>query len=215
MLRRAPVTLAVGGICLLLACACESEAGMLAWERAGLQNGELWRLWTGHLVHFSVSQALADTLALVAMGLYAEPLVGSRRFALILACAADLLSLGMMVLAPGLGEYRGVSALATLAAVLAGVLAWRRHPESRPVLGCAALALAAKTLWEMGAHTAAFTDLPDGVAVAWQAHLLGALLGAVAAAWIEGRLRWPRIGTLSGALGAALGRTPGKTLGRN
>jgi rhomboid family GlyGly-CTERM serine protease len=207
MLRAAPVTLAVGSICLLLACACESEAGMLAWERGALQNGELWRLWTGHLVHFSVSQAFADTLALVAMGLYAEPLVGSRRFALLLACAADLLSLGMLVLAPGLDEYRGVSALATLTAVLAGVLAWRRHPESRPVLGCAALALASKTLWEMGARTAAFTDLPAGVAVAWQAHLLGALLGALAAAWIDGGLRWPLIGALSGAPSKALSKT--------
>jgi len=197
----APVTFAVGGICLLLACVGESEAGMLAWDRGALQNGELWRLWTGHLVHFSVSQALGDTLALIVMGLYAEPLIGSRRFALLLACVADLLSLGMLVLAPGLEEFRGASALATLTAVLAGSLAWRRHRESRPVLCCAALALAAKTLWEMGAHTAAFTDLPAGVAVAWQAHLLGALLGVLAAAWIDGWLRWPLHGR------------PGRTLG--
>jgi rhomboid family GlyGly-CTERM serine protease len=184
MLRAAPVTFAVGGICLLLACVGDSEAGMLAWERGALQHAELWRLWTGHLVHFSVSQALANTIALVVMGLYAEPLVGSRRFALLLACAADLLSLGMLVLAPGLNEYRGASGLATVTAVLAGVLAWRRQPASRPVLGCAALALGAKTLWEAVTHTAAFTDLPAGVAVAWQAHLLGVLLGAWAAAWI-------------------------------
>jgi rhomboid family GlyGly-CTERM serine protease len=182
--RNAPVTLTVGGICLLLACLGESETAMLAWDRGALHNGELWRLWTGHLVHFSASQALAETLALFVTGLYAEPLVGSRRFALILACAADLLSLGMLTLAPGLNEYRGASGLATLTAVLAGALAWRRHPELRPVLGCAALGLAAKTLWEAGAHVAAFTELPAGVAVAWQAHLLGVLLGAWAAAWI-------------------------------
>jgi rhomboid family GlyGly-CTERM serine protease len=184
MTRRAPVTLVVSGMCLLLACLGDSEAGMLAWERGALQNGELWRLWTGHLVHFSASQALINTIALVAMGLYAEPLVGSRRFALILAGAADLLSMAMLVLAPGLNEYRGASGLATLTAVLAGMLAWRRHPDSRTMLACGALALAAKMLWEMGARTAAFTDLPAGVAVAWQAHLLGVLLGASAAAWI-------------------------------
>jgi rhomboid family GlyGly-CTERM serine protease len=184
MLRAAPVTFAVGGICLLLACVGDSEAGMLSWERGALQHGELWRLWTGHLVHFSISQTLADTLALIVMGLYAEPLVGSRRFALILAGAADLLSLGMLVLAPGINEYRGASGLATLTAVLAGVLAWRRQPASRPVLACAALALAAKTVWEAGAHVAAFAELPAGVAVAWQAHLMGVLLGAWAAAWI-------------------------------
>jgi hypothetical protein len=41
-------------------------------------------------------------------------------------------------------------------------------------------------LWEAFAHTAAFTELPPGVTVAWQAHVLGALLGGYAA--VEGRL---------------------------
>jgi rhomboid family GlyGly-CTERM serine protease len=175
------VTAATGATCLLLACAGEPLGSGLAWERAGILHGELWRLWSGHLVHYSVSQAGADTLVLFVMGLYAEPLVGSRRFGLMLAGAAALLSLGMLVLAPALNEYRGASGLAVLTAVLGGVLAWRRHPGSRPMLACAAPALAAKTLWEACAQTAAFADLPAGVSVAWQAHLLGALLGVLAA----------------------------------
>ncbi|MGJ7916588.1 rhombosortase [Massilia sp. LXY-6] len=181
MLRRAPVTVAVVGLCLLLAGAGEPASAGLAWERGAILHGELWRLWSCHLVHFSISHAAADALVLLAMGLYAEPLVGPRRFGLMLAGAATLLSAGMLVLAPGLHEYRGASGLAVLTAVLGGVLAWRRHPASHLMLACAALALAAKTLWEACAHTAAFTDLPAGVGVAWQAHLLGALLGAAAA----------------------------------
>jgi rhomboid family GlyGly-CTERM serine protease len=179
--RGAPVTLALGAVCLLLACTGEPVAAGLAWERSAILHGELWRLWTGHLVHFTASHAGADGLALVALGLLAEPLIGSRRYARVLAGGAVAISLGLLALAPGLHEYRGASALAVLSAVLGGVLAWRRHPASRPMLCCAALALASKTLWEAFAHTAAFTDLPAGVDVAWQAHLLGALLGAFAA----------------------------------
>jgi rhomboid family GlyGly-CTERM serine protease len=179
--RGAPVTLALGAICLLLACTGEPVAVGLAWERSAILHGELWRLWTGHLVHFSASHAGADGLALVALGLLAEPLIGSRRYARVLAGGAVAISLGLLALAPGLHEYRGASALAVLSAVLGGVLAWRRYPASRPMLCCAALALASKTLWEAFAHTAAFTDLPAGVEVAWQAHLLGALLGVLAA----------------------------------
>jgi rhomboid family GlyGly-CTERM serine protease len=186
MLKRAPVTCAVGAICLLLAWAGEPAASGLAWERGAVLHGELWRLWTGHLVHYSLSHAAADTLVLVAMGLLAEPLVGSRRFAMLLGASAFVLSLGLLALAPGLHEFRGASGLATLAAVLGGVLAWQRYPASRPILACAALALASKTLWEAFAHTAAFTELPPGVTVAWQAHVLGALLGWYAA--IAGRL---------------------------
>jgi rhomboid family GlyGly-CTERM serine protease len=181
MLRAASVTVAIGGICLLLACVGEPLGSSLAWDRGAILHGELWRLWSGHLVHYSISHAAADTLVLLAMGLYAEPLVGSRRFGLLLAGAATLLSLALLVLAPALNEYRGASGLAVLTAVLGGVLAWHRHPGSRPMLGCAALALAAKTLWEACAHTAAFAELPAGVTVVWQAHLLGALLGVIAA----------------------------------
>jgi rhomboid family GlyGly-CTERM serine protease len=179
--RGAPVTLAVGAICLLLACTGEPVAAGLAWERGAILHGELWRLWTGHLVHFSASHAGADGLAMVALGLLAEPLIGSRRYARVLAGGAFAISLGLLALAPGLHEFRGASGLAVLSAVLGGVLAWRRYPASRPMLCCAALALASKTLWEAFAHTAAFTDLPAGVEVAWQAHLLGALLGVLAA----------------------------------
>ena len=181
MLKTAPVSLALAGTCLLLACAGEQAASGLAWERVAILNGELWRLWSGHLVHFSASHAGADVLALLASGALAEPLIGTRRFALVLGGGALLLSLGLLMCAPELHEYRGASGLAVLTAVLGGVLAWNRYPGSRPVLVCAALALASKTLWEACANMAAFTDLPAGVAVAWQAHLLGAVLGGCAA----------------------------------
>jgi rhomboid family GlyGly-CTERM serine protease len=185
MLRRAPVSCAIGVLCLLLACAGEPIATGLAWERSAVLHGELWRLWSGHLVHYSLSHAGLDTLVLIAMGMVAEPAVGSRRLALVLGGGAALISLGLLALAPGINEYRGASGLAVLTAVLGGVLAWRLHPVSRPMLACAALALASKTLWEAFAHTAAFTDLPAGVTVAWQAHLLGALLGGYAASAIH------------------------------
>ncbi|MGO4476880.1 rhombosortase [Massilia sp. 2TAF26] len=182
MLKTAPVSLALAGICLLLACAGEQAASGLAWERAAILHGELWRLWSGHLVHFSASHAGADVLALLTLGALTEALIGSRRYALVLGSGALLLSLGLLIFVPGMHEYRGASGLAVLTAVLGGVPAWDRYPDSRPVLACAALALASKTLWEACANMAAFTDLPAGVAVAWQAHVLGALLGGCAAA---------------------------------
>jgi len=179
MLKRAPVTIAAGAICLLLACAGEPAAAAMAWERSAILHGELWRLIGGHVVHFSPSHAGADALGLIAMGLVAEPLTGSRRFALVLGGGALLISLGLLALAPGLSEYRGASGLAVLTTVLGGVLAWRRYPASRAMLACAGLALASKTLWE------AFSDLPAGVTVAWQAHLLGAAFGLCAASAIH------------------------------
>jgi rhomboid family GlyGly-CTERM serine protease len=186
--KRAPVTLAAVALCLLLACAREPLIGALAWERGAIPHGELWRLWTGHLVHYSASHALADALALGAAGLLAEPLAGSRRFALILPGGAGALSLGLLACAPQLQAYRGASGLAMLTAALAGVLLWRRHPawrrHSKAPSRCACL-LVAKT-WAEAGGLAALADLPAGVTVAWQAHLLGALLGLAAG---KGRVR--------------------------
>jgi rhomboid family GlyGly-CTERM serine protease len=183
MLERAPVTLALAVLCLLLCGAGEPMATGLAWDRAAILHGQAWRLWTGHLVHYSVSHAAADAVALLAMGVLAEPMLGARRFGIILAGGAAAISAGLLVCVPGLAEYRGASGLAMLAAALAGVLAWRYRPGSRRLVAGAVVLLVAKFGWE-GVHGAgALADLPPGVAVAWQAHLLGSLAGACAGVW--------------------------------
>src|SRR4051812_25687175 len=46
-----------------LAFAIHLAPGFKAWliyDRAAILHGELWRLWTGHLVHFSNSHLLLD-----------------------------------------------------------------------------------------------------------------------------------------------------------
>ena len=181
MLERTPVTLAVGALCLALAIAGEPLASSLAWERGAILHGEIWRLWSGHLVHYSLSHAAADALAFCAVGMLAEPLVGPRRFLLALLAGAAAISLGLLAFAPALDAYRGASGLAMLTAALAGVRMWRRQPAARWLIGAAALALAAKLLGDAGGHAFTLAGLPAGVAVSWQAHLLGVLLGVCAA----------------------------------
>jgi rhomboid family GlyGly-CTERM serine protease len=194
LFKRAPVTLALAGACVLLACAGEAAGSALAWERSAILHGEIWRLWSGHLVHWSLSHGAADALALLAMGMLAEPIVGSRRFAAILASGVLLMSLGLLVCAPSMTEYRGASGLAMLVATLAGVLVWRRQPRARWPIGALALALVAKMLWDAGGHALTLAGLPVGVAVSWQAHLMGALSGICAAICTDQRL--PAVSTL-------------------
>lgn len=179
--KGAPVTLALAGACVLGAIAGEPAASALAWQRDAILHGEIWRLWSGHLVHYSLSHGVSDALALCAGGMLAEPIVGSRRFAAILAGGAALISLGLLVCVPSMTEYRGASGLAMLVAALAGVLVWRRQPAARWLVGAIALALAAKLLGDAGGHALTLAGLPACVTVSWQAHLLGTLLGLAAA----------------------------------
>jgi rhomboid family GlyGly-CTERM serine protease len=185
--KSAPVTLVIGAACLLLAIAGEPLASSLAWQRGAILHGEVWRLWSGHLVHYSASHGAADALALLATGMLAEPLAGSRRYALVLLGGAALISLGLLACVPELYEYRGASGLAMLAAALAGVLLWRHRLAARPLIQVAGLALALKMLWDANGHTLTLAGLPTGVVVSWQAHLLGALVGVGAAMWIGDR----------------------------
>lgn len=89
----------------------------LLYQRDALAGGQLWRLWSGHWVHFSPSH-LAWNLAVVL-------LVGVRlekfRPGLLLRATllvAPVLSLALFFLDPALHTYGGLSGLATSLCVL-------------------------------------------------------------------------------------------------
>lgn len=182
---RPDATLAACAACILLALAPDMAGAQLAYHRHAIANGELWRLWTAHLVHFSFAQAVADAAVLLACGALAEQAIGSRRMAWLLLCAAPLVSAGLFALAPSMAEYRGASALATACAVLAAALLWRLGPWWRLGTAAAATAFATRTLLEAVSMPISPATLPDGVVVAWQSHLLGALAGAIAIAMFK------------------------------
>lgn len=165
--------------CLLLAC-LPVPAPALAWEREAILAGQWWRLWSGHLVHFGLQHAFTDGLVLLAAGMLLERRIGPRCLLGQLAVAAPLVSLLLLSTAPGLDEYRGASGLAAMLAVAAGIACWPDAGRWRPVLLAGAVLFAAATgAAALGMHTS-LSSLPLGIAVAWQAHLLGAACGIAA-----------------------------------
>jgi rhomboid family GlyGly-CTERM serine protease len=160
-------------VCLLLACLPESLVAQLSWEHGAILSGQWWRLWTGHLVHFGLQHALFDAIVLFAGASLLERELGPRRLLRQLLLVAPLIALALLAV-PGLDEYRGASGLAATAALAAGIALWPGAGRWRPAL------LAGGVVWA-GFSTAqtvrpewSAAGLPDGVAVAWQAHLLGA-----------------------------------------
>jgi rhomboid family GlyGly-CTERM serine protease len=114
---------AVGALLLRLRPAW-NEA--LIYERAGLANGEWWRLWTGHLVHFGWPHFVADTGLLLILGFAL-----SRRHAVF-----SLVSLAVMPLAisaalyafePGMTRYGGLSALDLGLLLYLALQGWQRN----------------------------------------------------------------------------------------
>ena len=174
------MTLALVGAGLLFSFA-PGMVDALEYDRVAVESGQLWRLMTGQLVHWTARMTLLDLGVILLLGAWIE--IRSRKLVIVsLVSAAALIAAGLYLLSPGLERYRGSSGLATTLFVCVALLLLgerRLHWKWRAPALLALLLLAAKILWELwsGAPIAA-GDLPDGVRVAPLVHLLGAIAGA-------------------------------------
>ena len=154
------------------------------YDRQALADGELWRLWTAHLVHFSARHAGVDLLTLGLLGACVERRCGWRVVGAVLVVVSPLLSLTLLVGVAQLHIYRGASALCVVYAIMLGLVLWHDAAVLRSWLLVAAGLFVGKLVYEAmgGAQNAA--GLHEEVRVAWPAHLFGAAFGVCAfAAW--------------------------------
>jgi rhomboid family GlyGly-CTERM serine protease len=170
--------------CLMLVAAPDSLTAGLAYDREAIFNGELWRLWTAHVVHFSWQHAVSDALVLFAATTLAGRLASPRMIWCLLAIGAPAISLGLLLAAPEMSEYRGASGLAMMMSVLCGGLLWPAASDGfRLLLAVAGCGLAAKLVAEAMGVSISLAGLPSGVAVSWQAHAFGACCAVTAILW--------------------------------
>jgi hypothetical protein len=174
-MRVDPLGFAMPACIVLLAGALlpDDLAVLLEYQREAVLRGELWRLWTGHLVHFTAAQALWDGLACLVPAVWLWRAGEGKAVAVALGLAAPLVGLALLGLVPDMAVYRGASALAVTLSVAGLHVAWRLRPDLHaPLLACALLLLA-KLVGESQGWGIALADLPVGVEVAWQAHWAG------------------------------------------
>jgi rhomboid family GlyGly-CTERM serine protease len=159
---------------------------LLRYERAAVLRGEVWRLLTGHLVHYSGHHLLLNGVGLgLIAGLFPRD-YSLRGWLLILASSILTIDLGFVFLEPQIEWYVGMSGVLH-GALAAGAVSWWRH-ESKPLaLGLIAVVLG-KLAWEQW-HGA--LPLSGDMPVVVDAHLYGALGGALAAAWLAVHNRAP------------------------
>jgi hypothetical protein len=175
--RRFPwITLGLG---VLFAAASFAPADALEYER----TGEVWRLLTGQLVHWTPRMAAFDVGMLLGLGIWLE-VRGDRRLAAVaLMLGAGLTALAVQALSPGLAVYRGSSGLASTFFVLVAVrIAQTPDPWIRALAGAAIALFLGKAAFESLAGQTLFAGpLPQGVRVVPLVHLLGGLGGLVTA----------------------------------
>ena len=177
-----PAALAAGA-CLLALMAvqgCPAAVEALQFDRPAIAAGQVWRLLTGNLVHWSWLHLAADAAALMGLLYVARP----RGWAApaMLATAGAAVGGAVYLWAPEITLYRGCSGVNF--ALLAWALVTLAAGGPRRALACTALAVLAggKIAIEIAAGTSPMPNsLPDGVAVVGVAHAAGLAAGAMMA----------------------------------
>jgi rhomboid family GlyGly-CTERM serine protease len=174
--------------CLLLAAAGEPARMLLRFDRAAIEHGELWRLFTGNFVHLGLGHLLEDMAGLVLLWLLFEDVLPGWRTPAVVCLGALAVGLGLLIGDHQVAWYVGISgALDTLWAAGALCLLRRRDRFGWMLAGV----LLAKLIYEQCFGALPFSSASSGGMVIVDAHLYGALAGALIG--FGGGLPWHRI----------------------
>ena len=193
-LRLAPWTIALATTITLLnvglfdgaPIAARRLLDVLQLERAAMADGELWRLLTANLVHWSPAHFALDIGAFLVVGLLFERSLG-RAYPWMLLASAVAVGVAVSTLRPELAFYRGLSGVCSGQFAVAVAIRLFRA-DSPAQFGCtlaAAVIFAAKLATETVSGELAFAterlgDLGDPVPIAHLAGTAAALLAGIA-----------------------------------
>jgi len=180
------VTMGLGIVALVLFCGGDMFS-LLQYDRAAIGAGEVWRVITGHWLHWSFDHFLWCTITFLAIGSICENLSGKGYLAT-LAAASFIISLVCWLAAPELAYYRGLSGLASAIFMFAAVMmvrdAWMVQDWRKVLLpAVAGLAFAGKVLFEFVTGSLLFVDSTGVFDPVPLAHLAGGGTGLLTA-WI-------------------------------
>jgi len=180
-LKRVPwwsIGLAIGCIA---AFAIPWVADSLIYDRAAIARGELWRLLTAHVVHYSASHLLNNVLVLLPAVLLSE--IRSRKELLhVLAVSATAIGVAIFIFEPGILRYAGASGISLALIVYVALRGIAGNPRWRTVCGLVlalvGVKLAAESLfgWQL-----VNWEHESGFVTVTLAHVIG--VGAGMAVW--------------------------------
>ena len=161
----------------------------LAYDRTAIQAGEIWRLLTGHITHYSADHLLWDALMFVVLGLLVE---GRCRgsFVVTVLASATAITVVLWFAHPQVAAYRGLSGIDSALFTHYAILLHRdgrrfNQPLLRHTSVALLLAFAAKLVYEITTGNTLFVDSIGFISLT-MVHAVGGLAGAVSAVCMPG-----------------------------
>ncbi len=146
----------------------------LIYDRVDINNGELWRLFTGHLVHTNFNHLLLNLAGLTMLWALHGDHYQIKSYASVFIIAILVCSFGIYVFDPDMQRYVGLSG------VLHGVFVWGAIKDIQKGWQSGYLLLIgvwAKIFYEQAFGASADVEKLINASVAIDAHLWGAVGG--------------------------------------
>jgi rhomboid family GlyGly-CTERM serine protease len=167
-----PLSLA---LCVTLIALGGSELSVLfRFNREAILHGQLWRLFSGHLVHLGWSHCWLNIAGLALIWALVGSVFTTRQWLIIIAGSALGISLGLIAFNPKLAWYVGLSGVLHGMLVAGAVTEIRRGRHSSYAL---LILVVAKLVWEQMLGPLPGSEASAGGTVIIDAHLYGGLCG--------------------------------------
>jgi len=161
----------------------DTLTGLLLFDRSSILQGQWWRLWTAHFTHFTLSQLIIDTAVIALLGNALKHRITNTFLAITILLSMPIISGLILWLVPDIHQYRGASSVGSMIWVLTACL----FMQKTTVFSCQfwlsitlLFFITMKILTDILSISPAISHLPEGIHVAWQAHMFGAILGLFA-----------------------------------
>jgi rhomboid family GlyGly-CTERM serine protease len=157
----------------------------LRFDRAGLQQGQWWRLFTGHLVHFDVRHLLLDGAGVVLVWMLFARELSPLRWLVVALVSMLAVDAGLWCFDPQIQWYVGVSGVLHGIWAAGAIAGLRRGDRTAAwLLGLLVIKLSVEQLYGPRA-------MEPALPIVTQAHIYGAVGGALVAVlgWAGSRLR--------------------------
>lgn len=181
-------------VCIAGVLLLQGYTEALELHREQVFSGEIWRLWSGHLVHSSVYHLALNTAAAVIIYLALVASIKPAEVLIFSAIAAPLISISLLHLYPELDWYNGFSGL--LHAQVA-YICMRRICSGMSIVQVGLAVLWIKVIAETIAVSSGDRQVMGSMNVISEAHWIGAFTGTVLAAvvlWAG----WNKLGSVDG-----------------
>jgi len=176
--HRGAVPLVIGLCCFVLALGGAAARDWGSYDRAAIENGQVWRLITAHLVHLGWAHLWPNLLALLLIYGLLEEFLNPLEWLGASLVTGFAISVGLYLLHPDTEWYVGLSGVLH-GLVACGVVMMIQARALGLGIGLGA-GLALKLLWEVVYGPVPLTAASVGGAVVVPAHLYGAISGALA-----------------------------------